>query len=64
MIEESELLNTEIYDEILRPRVLKAERISRKTMIQLVKSGHAAFLFLHDFIFSSLINFTVFKLSA
>jgi hypothetical protein len=48
MIEESELLNTEIYDEILRPRGLKVDRILRKTMIQLVKSGHATFLFLHD----------------
>lgn len=43
----------EIYEEILRNTDKKNymninERIARKAMVQLVKSGHAAFLFLRD----------------
>lgn len=43
----------EVYDEILRNTDKKNffnmhERILRKTMVQLVKSGHATFLFLRD----------------
>lgn len=43
----------EVYEEILRNTDKKNfinvhERILRKTMVQLVKSGHATFLFLRD----------------
>lgn len=43
----------EIYEEILRNTDKKNfvnihERLLRKSMVQLVKSGHAAFLFLRD----------------
>ena len=44
---------SEIYEEILRNTDKKhflnqSERILRKTMVSLVKSGHATFLFLRD----------------
>jgi len=54
MNEDTELqIANEVYEEILRNTdkknyVRKDERILRKAMVQLVKSGHATFLFLHD----------------
>ena len=54
MTEDTELqIAPEIYEEILRNTDKKNyvnlyERIARKSMVQLVKSGHAAFLFLRD----------------
>lgn len=46
-------ISSEIYDEILRNTNKKTtmrldERVLRKTMVALVKSGHASFLFLRD----------------
>jgi hypothetical protein len=43
----------EVYEEILRGTdrkhyVKQEDRILRKTMVQLVKSGHATFLFIRD----------------
>lgn len=54
MSEDTELhIAPEVFDEILRNTDKKSylsrnERIIRKSMVQLVKSGHATFLFLHD----------------
>lgn len=54
MIEDTELqIAPEVYEEILRNTDKKFyanvnERILRKTMVSLVKSGHASFLFLRD----------------
>jgi hypothetical protein len=54
MNEDNELqISQDVYEEILRNTdkknsMLKSERIIRKSMVQLVKSGHATFLFLHD----------------
>ena len=54
MTEETELqIAPEIYEEILRNTDKKNyfnvhERLLRKSMVQLVKSGHAALLFLRD----------------
>ena len=54
MTEENELLIApEVYEEILRNTDKKNyvnvnERILRKAMVTLVKSGHATFLFLRD----------------
>ena len=54
MSEDTELqIAPEVYEEILRNTDRKnyiktEERILRKTMVQLVKSGHATFLFLRD----------------
>ena len=54
MSEDTELqIAPEVYEEILRNTEKKNyinqnERILRKTMVQLVKSGHATFLFLRD----------------
>ena len=54
MTEESELqIAPEVYEEILRNTEKKNyvnvnERILRKAMVSLVKSGHASFLFLRD----------------
>jgi hypothetical protein len=54
MTEETELqIAPEVYEEILRNTDKKNyvnvnERILRKTMVSLVKSGHATFLFLRD----------------
>ena len=54
MNDESELqIAPEIYEEILRNTEKKNyvnvnERILRKAMVSLVKSGHASFLFLRD----------------
>ena len=53
-MEDTELqIAPEIYEEILRNTdkknyVNQNERILRKAMVQLVKSGHATFLFLRD----------------
>ena len=46
-------ISDEVYEEILRNTDRKNfinfnERISRKAMVQLVKSGHATFLFIKD----------------
>jgi hypothetical protein len=48
-----EHISSELYEEILRNTDKKnyvrlEDRILRKTMVQLVKSGHATFLFLAD----------------
>lgn len=54
MNEDTELqISQDVYDEILRNTEKKNyinqnERILRKTMVALVKSGHATFLFLRD----------------
>ena len=54
MTEETELqIAPEVYEEILRNTEKKNyvnvnERILRKAMVSLVKSGHATFLFLRD----------------
>lgn len=53
MNEDIEHIAPEVYDEILRNTDKKhflnqSERILRKTMVSLVKSGHATFLFLRD----------------
>ena len=54
MNEDTELqIDAEVYEEILRNTdkknyVNQNERILRKTMVALVKSGHATFLFLRD----------------
>ena len=54
MNEETEFqIVPEIYEEILRGTdkkhyIKQEDRILRKTMVQLVKSGHATFLFLRD----------------
>lgn len=54
MNDETELqIDQAVYDEILRNTDRKnfinaQERILRKTMVALVKSGHATFLFLRD----------------
>lgn len=54
MTEETELqIAPEVYEEILRNTEKKNyvnvnERILRKAMVSLVKSGHASFLFLRD----------------
>lgn len=54
MSEETELtIAPEVYEEILRNTDRKNymninERIARKAMVSLVKSGHATFLFLRD----------------
>jgi hypothetical protein len=54
MNEDTELkISQDVYEEILRNTdrknyLNKNERILRKSMVQLVKSGHATFLFLHD----------------
>lgn len=54
MNDESELqISQDVYEEILRNTDKKNyvnlnERILRKAMVQLVKSGHASFLFLRD----------------
>jgi hypothetical protein len=54
MNDESELqISNEVYEEILRNTEKKNyvnvnERILRKAMVSLVKSGHATFLFLRD----------------
>ena len=54
MTDETELqIAPEVYEEILRNTDKKNyvnvnERILRKAMVQLVKSGHASFLFLYD----------------
>ena len=54
MTDESELqIAPEVYEEILRNTEKKNyvnvnERILRKAMVSLVKSGHASFLFLRD----------------
>lgn len=54
MNDETELqIPNEVYEEILRNTDKKNyinlhERLLRKSMVQLVKSGHAAFLFLRD----------------
>jgi len=54
MNEDTELqISQDVYDEILRNTdkknyVNQNERILRKTMVALVKSGHATFLFLRD----------------
>jgi hypothetical protein len=54
MIEDTELnISQDVYEEILRntdkkTAVKKDERLLRKSMVQLVKSGYATFLFLHD----------------
>ena len=53
-MEDTELqIAPEVYEEILRNTDRKNymnvnERIARKAMVSLVKSGHAAFLFLRD----------------
>jgi hypothetical protein len=53
-MEDTELyIDPEIYEEILRNTdkknyIKKDERILRKSMVALVKSGYASFLFLHD----------------
>ena len=53
-MEDTELqIAPEIYEEILRNTekknyVNQTERILRKSMVSLVKSGHASFLFLRD----------------
>jgi hypothetical protein len=54
MNEDTELqIAPEVYEEILRNTekknyVNQTERILRKSMVSLVKSGHASFLFLRD----------------
>ena len=54
MMEDNEVtIAPEVYEEILRNtekknHVNQTERILRKSMVALVKSGHAAFLFLRD----------------
>jgi hypothetical protein len=54
MTEESELqIAPEVYEEILRGTdkkhyIKQEDRILRKAMVSLVKSGHATFLFLRD----------------
>jgi len=54
MIEDTELqISQDVYEEILRntdkkTAIKKDERLLRKSMVQLVKSGYATFLFLHD----------------
>lgn len=54
MTDETELqIAPEVYEEILRNTEKKNyinqnERIARKAMVSLVKSGHATFLFLRD----------------
>jgi hypothetical protein len=54
MTDESELqIAPEVYEEILRNTEKKNyvnanERVLRKAMVSLVKSGHASFLFLRD----------------
>ena len=54
MTEDTELqIAPEVYEEILRNTdkknyVNQTERILRKSMVSLVKSGHATFLFLRD----------------
>ena len=54
MNEDTELqIASEVYEEILRNTekknyVNQTERILRKSMVSLVKSGHATFLFLRD----------------
>ncbi len=54
MNEDTELqIDSEVYEEILRNTdkknyVNQNERILRKAMVSLVKSGHATFLFLRD----------------
>jgi hypothetical protein len=54
MTDETELqIAPEVYEEILRNTekknyVNQTERILRKSMVSLVKSGHATFLFLRD----------------
>lgn len=54
MSEETELtIAPEIYEEILRNTdkknyINQTERVLRKAMVTLVKSGHATFLFLRD----------------
>lgn len=54
MTEDTELqISPEVYEEILRNTEKKNyvnvnERILRKAMVALVKSGHASFLFLRD----------------
>lgn len=53
-MEDTELhIAPEVFDEILRNtdkknNIAKPERLLRKSMVQLVKSGHASFLFLYD----------------
>jgi hypothetical protein len=53
-MEDTELdIAPEVFSEILRNTdkkntIAKPERLLRKSMVQLVKSGHATFLFLHD----------------
>lgn len=49
MSEETEVqITPEIYQEIVGSGKSQTERVLRKCMVQLVKSGHAAFLFLAD----------------
>jgi hypothetical protein len=54
MNEDTELqIAPEVFEEILRGTdrkhyIKQEDRILRKTMVQLVKSGHASFLFLRD----------------
>ena len=54
MMEDTELqIAPEIYEEILRNTdkknyINQTERVLRKAMVTLVKSGHATFLFLRD----------------
>ena len=54
MMEDTELqIAPEIYEEILRNTdkknyINQTERVLRKAMVSLVKSGHATFLFLRD----------------
>lgn len=54
MSEETEFqIAPEVYEEILRGTdrkhyIKQEDRILRKTMVQLVKSGHASFLFIRD----------------
>ena len=54
MMEDNEVtIAPEVYEEILRNtekknHVNQTERILRKSMVSLVKSGHATFLFLRD----------------
>lgn len=54
MNEDTELqISSDVYEEILRGTdkknyVNQTERILRKAMVSLVKSGHATFLFLRD----------------
>ncbi|MEI8287351.1 MAG: hypothetical protein WCG15_08655 [Actinomycetes bacterium] len=54
MNEDTELqISQDVYDEILRNTdkknyINQTERVLRKAMVSLVKSGHATFLFLRD----------------